>query len=568
MESELRRWLGCLYEPPVVDGLVARIQKRLGAAVVQHAASSSWQASDVVLITYADAISSPGEAPLRSLRQFLHGQLEGLISQVHLLPFFPYTSDDGFAVSDYRRVEPCHGDWSDIRALSDDVELIFDLVINHASSEHAYFQEFLADHTPGNQYFISPPGNPDVSAVTRPRASPLLQTFETASGPRNVWCTFSRDQVDWDFSNPDVLYEFVDVVVGYIENGASWMRIDAIAYLWKVIGTNCIHLPQTHAVVKLLRVITEKVAPGFKILTETNVPLAENLSYFGDGDEAHIVYNFSLPPLLLHALLTGDGACLTGWCQSLPVLPPGCTFLNFTASHDGIGLRPAEGILSDTQLQELVSCVESFDGRLAQRRCPDGSLSPYEANISLFEALRGTVDGDDQWQVERFLLSQGLMMALAGVPALYYNSVLAAPNDLDGLAQTGRNRTINRKKWTMSEIDARLADSKEAPAQVLQGLKNILAVRREQPAFHPEGHQQCLSVDRRVFVVARQDEVGSQRLVCIFNLSRDEVELDKKSLTLRSDQTPDVCFVRGELTDDGASIRCGPYAMAWINGTG
>ena len=564
LKTEIRRLLGVLYDAPVVDKLEATIAARLANSPKRGSRGDAWRASDIVLITYADAIRGEGETPLRSLRRFLRQHLEGLISQVHLLPFFPFTSDDGFAVSDYLTVDPTHGDWDDIAALSEDAELVFDLVINHASSAHAHFQGFLADEAPGRDYFLTAELDQDLSAVTRPRATPLLQTYETSRGPRHVWCTFSRDQVDWDFSNPDVLLMFIDILVTYLERGASWVRLDAIAYLYKDVATACVHLPQTHAVVKLLRVITEELAPDFKILTETNVPLVENLSYFGDGDEAHIVYNFSLPPMLTHALLTAKGDHLTRWCQSLPALPKGCTYLNFTASHDGIGLRPLEGLLDADEVDELLRCVLAFDGRLTERCRPDGSLSPYEANISLFDALKGTVHGEDAWQVERFLVSQAVMLALAGVPALYYNSVLATPNNSDGLRATGRNRTINRKKWTMAEIDARLAAEEGAPHLVLSGLREMIAVRRGQPAFHPEAPQVCLACDSRAFVLLRGSEELGQRLICLFNLSPVEVTLDRSALELPSGRPLVSCFTQGEVTAKGGALVCSPYAIAWF----
>ena len=563
MTNTVPSLLGQLYEPEVVTRLAEAITRRLARSTKRPAKAHAWGSEDVLLITYADAISQEGEPPLRSLATFLKERVPGLISQVHLLPFFPFTSDDGFAVSDYLRVDPTHGDWADILALSEDVELVFDLVINHASSAHPRFVEFLEDRAPGRDYFLTAALNEDLSGVTRPRATPLLQTYDTAQGPRHVWCTFSRDQVDWDFSNPDVLYEFIDVFITYIERGASWVRLDAIAYLWKDTATPCVHLPQTHAVVKLLRAIAEEIDPGFKLLTETNVPMAENLSYFGDGDEAHIVYNFSLPPLLTHALVCGQSRHLTRWCQSLPTLPKGCTYLNFTASHDGIGLRPAEGILDEEELDHLLSTILAFDGRLTERTRPDGSLSPYEANISLFDAFKGTLAGPDGWQVERFLVSQALMLSLAGVPALYYNSLLSAPNNLEGMRETGRNRTINRRKWTMDEINARLDAPGGAPQRVLQGLKTMLGVRRGCAAFHPEAPQRCLAVDQRAFVLLREGSDATQ-VLCLYNLSADEICLSKDLLNLVGEVTYTERFLQGSVLSEGDVLRCSPYAIAWL----
>jgi len=549
------------------NALHSRIEKRLSTAlecVKQRDESAMWRSSDIVLITYANSFSSHDTTPLETLKNLLLDWFPGLFKQVHLLPFYPYTSDDGFSVSDYRRVDAVHGDWSDIESLSDEVELVFDYVINHGSSAHARFQEFLEDRPPGNRFFKTAPAESDVSRVTRPRAAPLLQAYDTAKGTQHVWCTFSRDQVDWDFSNPDVLYEFIDVFIMYIERGATWLRIDAIAYLWKELGTSCVHLPQTHTVVKLLRAIAEKISPAIKLLTETNVPLAENLSYFGQGDEAHIVYNFSLPPLLTHALLTGDGNTLSTWCQQLPQLESGCTFLNFTASHDGIGLRPAEGILDDTQLSELVECIETFGGRLTHRTQADGSLSPYEANISLFDAFKGTVAGEDEWQVERFLSSQCVMMTLTGVPAVYYNSLFGAPNDQEGVKRTGRNRTINRRKWTLEELESRLKAPNSASKRVFDGMKSLIAARQSQPAFHPEGSQECMMLHPALFVLLRTAPTGRQALLCLSNLRHSEVSVSWASVPLESCGVRAV-FTQGDVFLGSDTITFSPYAALWLD---
>ncbi len=561
---QIRRFLDQLYEPEVVDSLAQRIEARLAHIKPKPGRSQRWSPEDVLLIAYADSIKDDNEYPLQSLRRFLKSHFDELISIVHLLPFFPYTSDDGFAVSDYRAVGEEYGRWEDIDALSQAVSLAFDLVINHASSSHPLFRHFIENRAPGNAYFLTGSPDDDISEVTRPRATALLQPYETARGTQHVWCTFSRDQVDWDFSNPDVLYHFIDVFLLYIERGATWIRLDAIAYLWKQLGTSCIHLPQTHAAVKLLRAIAESVSKDIKILTETNVPSQENLSYFGDGDEAHIIYNFTLPPLVIHALVTGSSQHLTQWSQALPSLPDGCTYLNFTASHDGIGLRPVEGIIDDNDLQQFTDCMEQFGGQLTLRTQPDGRLSPYEVNISLFDALQGDLDGPDGWQVERFIASQAIMMAFQGVPALYYASLLAAPNNIEGLRKTGRARTINRRKWHMNEIEERWADSDGAPAQVLTGLKALLRIRRGRAAFHPEAQQTCINVGPNVFVLRRDAIDKTDSVLCIFNLQNSEVVIGREFLQLPEMTRLVSLYNQGTFAHSSQKLSCSPYAVGWF----
>ncbi len=326
---------------------------RYGVGVDIKPPVEPWSEKDAVLITYGDMVRAADERPLATLHSFLNRHLKKAFNTVHVLPFFPYSSDDGFSVIDFREVNHDLGTWDDIEALSRDFRIMADLVLNHVSRQSRWFRYYVAGVSPARFYFIEADPAADYSSVVRPRATPLLSSTQTRDGERHVWTTFSDDQVDLNFKNPDVLFEFIDILFFYISKGVRVFRLDAIAYLWKDLGTPCIHLPQTHQIVKLFRDIIELLAPDVLLITETNVPQDENISYFGNGDEAHIVYQFPLPPLLLHALQTGQGRYLTEWAAALPALPRGRTFLNFTASHDGIGVRPLEGILSDAEIAKL-----------------------------------------------------------------------------------------------------------------------------------------------------------------------------------------------------------------------
>ncbi|HEY7884183.1 MAG TPA: alpha-amylase family glycosyl hydrolase [Cellvibrionaceae bacterium] len=277
-----------------------------------------WSEKDCLLITYGNSVREAGHKPLDTLQHFLHENLQGVFSAVHILPFFPHSSDDGFAVIDYTQVDPELGDWDDINALASDFKLMADLVINHVSSQSLWFRNFQYDKDPGRDYFVEAEPHYDLSHVVRPRTSPLLRKTETASGIRHVWCTFSHDQVDVNFQNPTVLLEYLRIIGRYLDEGAQWIRLDAVAFLWKIPGTPCIHLPQTHDVVKLLRLLTEYKNAHALLISETNVPNRENLTYFGNSNEAHIIYNFSLPPLVIHALLAGDCTYLKSWMMSMP----------------------------------------------------------------------------------------------------------------------------------------------------------------------------------------------------------------------------------------------------------
>ena len=192
---------------------------------------------DVFLITYADQVTQTGRPPLTTLTEFCKTYLAGTISAVHILPFYPSSSDDGFSVVDYRVVDAAFGTWEDIAALGTDFKLMFDAVINHVSASSAWFRGFLADDPRFREYFILVDPHADLSGVVRPRILPLLTKFVTPSGEKSVWTTFSTDQIDLNYRNPVVLLEILDTLLFYVKHGAQFIRLDAIAYLWKEIGT-------------------------------------------------------------------------------------------------------------------------------------------------------------------------------------------------------------------------------------------------------------------------------------------------------------------------------------------
>lgn len=512
IESRLR----FIYKELYSDEILKKLTNVISSYKPKSATKSKWDEKDVVLITYGDSIKTDGVHPINTLHQFLNSHLKEQLSVVHILPFFPYSSDDGFSVIDFREVNPELGNWDDIKALNKDFDLMADLVINHASSQGEWFQNFLKQEGKGKDFFICEDPTKDLSMVTRPRSHPLLTAYETAAGTKHVWTTFSADQVDLDFSNPDLLVEMMDILLEYIEKGSRIIRLDAIAFLWKIAGTTCLHLPETHEVVKLMRDVAEFINPATIILTETNVPNKENLSYFGDGDEAHMVYQFSLPPLLLHALHTGNSSYLNSWAKTLPELDSDKTFFNFTASHDGIGVRPLEGLLPDDEKQTLVENMKGFGGFVNYKSNTDGSQSPYELNITYFDALKGTAAGEDQYQVERFLASQTVMLSFAGVPAFYIHSLTATPNYHEGVAITKHNRTINRRKWQLNELDEVL-NSVTPQQKVFTELQKRILVRKQQAAFHPNAKQEILDLGSELFAMVRETE--EQKTMVVVNLT-------------------------------------------------
>lgn len=526
-------------------------------------------ARDAIVIAYGDHIRGEDGSPLSYLYRFLDEVCEEAVTGVHILPWSPYSSDDGFSVIDYRAIDPALGTWDDVEAIGAEFRLMADLVINHCSAEGAWFQAFRRGEAPYADYFVTADPAADLSMVFRPRTHPLLTPVETATGTRHVWTTFSADQVDLDWANPAVMVEMIDIFLSYLAHGAQLVRLDAIAYLWKEIGHSCLHHPQTHRAVKLLRRVMDLVDPHGIIITETNVPHAENLSYFGGGDEAHMVYNFSLPPLLLDAALREDTGHLQAWADRLEDPGPGMSYFNFCASHDGIGVVPTHGILSEVERQALVDAVIARGGRVSYKATPDGQI-PYELNINYLSAVAPAALPDSQ-RAAMFLATQSVMLSLAGVPGIYLHSLIGSENWEEGVALFGANRSINREKIGWERLTSELADPDSLRAMVFGGYRTLLDARGSVDAFDPKSPQRVVATDQRLFAVVRGPwGEAASAVLAIANISGEVVEFrDRRDRypfgedgLLRELVTGDLVYP----TNEGAlfSIELEPYEVMWL----
>lgn len=528
---------------------------------------------DALLITYADQLSEPGVAPLQTLAAFCRRWLTDVVSGLHLLPFYPWSSDDGFSVKDYFRVAPEYGTWDDLAAFSPRFDLMFDAVFNHMSSQSDWFQGFIRNEPEFRDFFVTVQDNPDLSSVVRPRTLPLLTEFQTARGPEKVWTTFSADQVDVNIKNPRVLLALLEVLLFYVGHGARFIRLDAIAYLWKEIGTSCIHLPQTHAVIQLVRALLDEVAPQVQLITETNVPHADNISYFGDGaNEAQLVYNFALPPLVLHALLRGDALHLADWAGALNVPSDRATFFNFLASHDGIGVNPARGLLPEAEIDYLVEQCRAHGGFINYKHNADGSKSPYEMNIVYFDAVNDpNADELMELRVSRFMVAQAIMLSMAGVPGIYFHSLFGSRNDRAAALATGINRRINRQKLNLLELEEDLQENHGQRLSVFARYRVLLKARRSHPAFNPHAEQRVFQGDRRVFALMRIAANGDGWVLCLHNVTNalTTVEITTAGTALgsvwREMLSDRPYFVPGSGTTR-LSLR--PYEVNWLAARG
>lgn len=492
---------------------------------IPNAAPSRWLTEkDSILICYGDSIFEPGQEPLKTLKRFYTHYASQAFSAVHILPCFPYSSDDGFSVEDYHQINPELGDWDDIEALAARADIMLDAVINHISRWSYWFRRYESGDEQYRDYFISADPDSDYSQVTRPRTHPLLTEFETAMGKRWVWTTFSEDQIDLNFANPSVFLAILDVLITYGRKGARFVRLDAIGFLWKEFGTSCIHLPQTHTCIQICRQVLEKVCPDLLLITETNVPHKENISYFGNGyNEAHLVYQFPLPPLVLHAFISEKAHALSAWASGLEAPQGKTTFFNFLASHDGIGLRPTEGLLTASEKQRLVEVTLRHGGKVSWKDNGDGTKSPYELNISYRDALSHP-DENHENKIKRMLAAHAILFSFQGMPAVYIHSFIGSGNDYRGVEDSNIFRRINRAQTNWKQLQDRLSNDETLASKIWRGISALLIVRRRNNVFSVDVPQTILNTPPAIFGLQRM--TPTQTFICLVNVSTRKVNLD------------------------------------------
>jgi sucrose phosphorylase len=580
--AKVKHHLEVIYKdiltPSEIELLVPKLQKSIDVNSPDDCHyptphKNRWDESDIIMITYGDSVVENTEGvefgfsqkPLKTLRRFINEYCDSIISHVHILPYFPYSSDDGFSIIDYSIVNQSLGDWDDIEAISKEYGLMTDVVINHCSARSKWFENFSQQDGIGNDYFFTASPDDDLSMVVRPRTSDLLKEVDTPNGLKHVWCTFSHDQVDFDFRNPKVLIAFVDIIRLYLNKGTTVFRLDAIAFLWKVPGSQSINLAETHEVVRLLRTLIEHTAPNTIIITETNIPNRENLTYFGNANEAHAIYNFSLPPLLINTLITGDCSYLKSWMMSMPPAQNGTTYFNFIASHDGIGLRPAEGLLNDQEIKDLAACMQKFGGKVSWRQTENGQQKPYEINIALIDALKGSTKGSDQYQLPRFICAHAIMLGLEGIPGIYIHSLLGTSNDEDKVKNTGQNRGINRHRWDFDKLVDALSTTQSTHAKVLSALSMLIRIRRSQPAFHPNATQFTLQLGKKIFGYWRQSIDRTQSVFCLSNITDEIQEVRLSDINLIENHLWYDLIAAAPITPATDQLLLDPYQTIWIS---
>ncbi|WP_373069916.1 sugar phosphorylase [Sulfurimonas sp.] len=515
---------------------------------------------DTILITYGDQVQCPEESPLETLKRFLDKHLKGVLNSVHILPFYPYSSDDGFSVIDYSEVDPKLGSWKEIEDISSDYRLMVDGVINHMSQYSKWFKAYLNRDEDYKEYFIDLDPSTDLSKVVRPRTSELLSEFTDVDGKvHNIWTTFSKDQVDLNYASYKVLLAVLDALFYYIQKGATLIRFDAIAFIWKEIGTECVHLEQTHELIQLMRDVLHQVAPEVIIITETNVPHSENISYFGTGeDEAQMVYNFAMPPLLVHSILTGDTSKLTSWAQTLELPNDKVCFFNFTASHDGVGVRPVSDILDDKEIEFLVKKTEEHGGLVSYRGTEEGH-KPYELNCSYIDILSHP-DDPDALRTKRMMVTQAVTLSMPGVAGVYFHSLVGSKNYHEGVEFTGINRSINREKFNYSSLEDKLNRDGTIENMIFSSYKKLISIRTDEKSFNPFGEFEFLDLHKSVFSILQHSLDKTESILALHNFSDDvvEFELPKKCTKPLSD------LLSIQTLEPGDKVVLERYQVMWL----
>jgi len=575
-EEELKkrvfRHITRIYTDNLKEKDIAQLAKNLTEHVISSQSNlpihitedgESWSENTVVLITYADTIEDKNTLPINSVHNFLTNYCSEIFEIVHILPFFPSSSDKGFAVMDYYSIYHRFGQWSDILKLSKDFGVMADVVINHSSSKGQWFQNFLRGHGKGCNYFLDFEEKFDTSKVVRPRTSDILNPVTTSQGQKYVWCTFSKDQVDFNFSKPEVLYEFVLIILYYLTKGITIFRFDAVAFIWKKIGTSCINHYKTHEIVRLFRTLLTYLSPKAVLVTETNTPARENVSYFGNGNEAHWIYNFSLPPILVFSILSGDSSYLEKLTMSMPPSQLGTAYLNFIASHDGIGLRPAESFLSKDEIEKFINLMEKNGGKISFRSNNTDTPEPYEINISLMDAMGESFDKETELGIQRFICIHSIMFSLEGVPAIYIHSLFGSTNDYNLYTITKQNRSLNRGKININEIMK--SDLTDPRHYIFNEIKRLLSIRKKQTAFNPNAVQFTLHLGKELYGIWRQSLDKKQNIFCVTNLTHQETSLSLLDLNLSSFSEWKDLLSNMELEDISEDLKLKPYQTVWLS---
>jgi len=433
--------------------------------------------NQVQLITYVDRL---GCKNIKELKDLLQNQLQDFFGGVHILPFYyPIDGEDaGFDPIDHEQIDPRLGDWDDLKSLSEDIDIMADLIVNHVSAKSTIFQDYLQKGKDSDyaSMFLSfesvfPNGasEGDILSIYRPRPSLPFTRFDFADdSSKLIWTTFTSNQIDIDVNSKKGNQYLENILKAFQKGGVKMIRLDAAGYAIKKKGTSCFMIEETYEFIDQL---AEKAkAKGIAVLVEihsyykTQIEIAKRVDY---------VYDFALPVLVLDTLFNKKASSLKKW---LAVSPRNA--ITVLDTHDGIGIVDVasedgkEGLIEDNVLNNIVEKIHlnSKGDSLKATGAAASNLDLYQVNCTYFDAL-----GRDE---TAYLIARTIQFFVPGIPQVYYVGVFAGENDMDLLAKTNVGRDINRRYFTKDEIDAHLK------RPLINALKELMIFRNVHPAFN------------------------------------------------------------------------------------
>jgi len=584
-----------------------------------------WSQRQVALICYGDHIRSrdPHKTPLQALGEFCRQQFqEEVFSQltVHLLPIYqsPY-KDGGFDIADPFAVNPAMGNWDDVRSIRQDFQVAVDFVANHLSIASEWFERYMHDDPLYKNFFI---GFDDQDAVRhfereylpkiyRPRPhNPLIAVTKPDGSTRWVYMTFSDHQADVNYSNPFVFLKMLEVLLFYILQGVSMVRLDAIPYLWKEWGTACAHHPKTHALMQLLRLANDLLNPAVKLLAESMEPLADSMRYLSTEQEAkaHLAYNFVPCGVIPHSLFTENASIFQRNLQNF--LPPG-KGVNWAVvcglTHDGSSINPCrapksvagEAVLDEEQIDAIAQYYAEHGYREIEVRSALGPNNPqyipsdyiqmftdthhekprfvnYKTIVDeqgqthkiVYEAISTYASLFDQ-DPAKIVAALGMALALPGIPFTYFTLPFAGLNDFVYYLQTANPRELNRGRVFLEDVMQNLVDQESLTHKVFSVYKKLLRLRVSYPAFHPDGALIPLPADNKTIISFLRASVDkTQYILIVQNVSSAKQEID---IVLAGDipVTVNVCLdlMSGQslpVENHTLHLELQPFAIKWF----
>ena len=446
----------------------------------------------VQLITYADRITGQNIGALTTL---LNGPLKGVFGGVHLLPFYnPIDgSDAGFDPIDHSEVDSRIGTWEDIQVLGKDLDLMADLIVNHVSAQSFQFQDVLAKGKQSefwdlfltkDDVFPNGMSEAEQKAIYRPRPGSCFTPMQCGDGQTyDFWTTFTDNQIDINVKVEAGVAYLNNVLTKFSANNVNIIRLDAAGYAIKQAGTNCFMLDETFGYLDNLSKQANDL--GMETIAEIHSHYQTQVEV---AKRVNMVYDFALPPLILHSLFNNDVDALLKWLQ---ISPRNC--LTVLDTHDGIGIIDAgpmgdkPGLLNAQQIDNLVETMHANSNNQSRQAtgAAASNVDLYQVNCTYYNAL-GAKDFD-------YLLSRAIQFFAPGVPQVYYGGLFACENDMELLTNTNVGRDINRPY-----LDANIID-KSLNKPVVKGLIELIKIRNSHPAFagefsaQGEGSMCCLS---------------------------------------------------------------------------